>query len=112
MQANATSGWMVVNSKESARTACDRPQSASASKPSTSILMNAGTPYLAISASSVVISTSANSPQCWVSQPGAPSAAATNAEETDDTVGLSELISIRALPGCLPTATTSIVTAL
>ena len=49
---------MVVNSNESARTACDRPDSASASKPSTSILMNAGTPCFAISASSVVTSSS------------------------------------------------------
>src|SRR5215203_7161605 len=110
MQVSATSGWIVVNSNDSARTACDRPDKASASKPSTSILINAGTPCLAISASSVVTSTSTNSLQRWFSQPGALPAAATNADETDDTVGLSELISIRALPGFPPTAAASIVT--
>src|SRR3954471_8908499 len=110
MQASATSGWMVVNSNESARTACDKPDSASASNPSTSILMKAGAPCLAISISSVVTSTSANSPQCWVSQPEAPCAASTNAVEAVETVGLSTLISIRTLPGCAPTATASIDT--
>src|SRR6476661_1815931 len=104
MQASATSGCMVVNSNDSACTARERPDSASASKPSTSILMNAGTPCLTISASSVVTSTSADSLQRCVSQPGAPSAAATNAGEIDDTVGLSALIRSRALPGCAPTA--------
>ena len=39
MQACATSRWMVVNSNDSAGTGCVRPASASASKPSTSILM-------------------------------------------------------------------------
>ena len=58
MQASATSRWMVVNSNDSACTACDSPDSASASKPSTSILMKAGTPCLSISASSVVTGTS------------------------------------------------------
>src|SRR6187431_2358318 len=110
MQASPMSRWIVVNSNESAGTDCDRPDRASASKPSTSILMNAGTPCLAINASSVVTATSAVSLQRWVSQPGAPCAASTNAGETDDTVGLSTLISMRALPGSRPTASASIAT--
>jgi hypothetical protein len=48
---------MVVNSKESARTGVLSPASTSASKPSTSILMKAGVPCAAISASSVVCGT-------------------------------------------------------
>src|SRR6478736_5852949 len=110
MQASPTSRWMVVNSNEIACTACDRPDSASASKPSTSILMNAGTPCLAINPSSVVTATSRVSLQRCVCQPGAPCADSTKAGEIDDTVGLSTLINMRVLPGSRPTANASIAT--
>ena len=42
----ATSRWMVVNSNDSAATGCVSPASASASNPSTSILMKDGMPWL------------------------------------------------------------------
>src|SRR5258708_39272064 len=72
MQASATSRWIVVNSKDSALTACVSPCSASCSKPSTSILMKAGAPYLPISASSVVTGTGTALIQRRLYQPRAP----------------------------------------
>ena len=53
---------------------------------------------------------SADPVQRCVSQPGASRAASTKAEEKDETVGLSALIIMRALPGSRPTATSSIAT--
>src|SRR4051812_33365020 len=107
MQASATSRWIVVNSNESALTTRVSPCSASASKPSTSILMNAGTPYLPISASSVVIGTCTDLVQRCVSQPGASRAASTNPDDAVETVGLSTLIVIAVVPTLRPTATAS-----
>src|SRR3979490_3436230 len=110
MQASATSRWIVVNSNDSALTACESPCSASCSRPSTSILMKAGAPYLPISASSVVTGTGTALIQRCVSQPGASRAALTNSRDAVETVGLSALISIVVVPTLQPTATASIAT--
>src|SRR5713101_5001508 len=105
MHAAATSRWMVVNSNDSAGGGRVKPASASASKPSTSILMNAGLPCRAQSAWSVVTGTRTVLLQVCPSQPGAPSAAATNAGEAVDTVGLSTLTLSSTVPASRPTAT-------
>src|SRR5258708_5668898 len=110
MQASATSRWMVVNSNDSALTGRDSPASASASNPSTSILMKEGLPCLPISASSVVTGTSTDPVQRWLSQPGASRAAPTNATEAVETVGLSALIIMLVEPAERPTAAASIAT--
>src|SRR5713101_6516468 len=112
MQARATSRWIVVNSNDSTLTACVSPRSASCSKPSTSILMKAGTPYLPISASSVVTGTVTALIQRWVSQPGASRAALTNSRDAVETVGLSALIIMLVAPTLRPTATGSIATSM
>src|SRR4249920_3849366 len=101
---------MIVNSNDSALTARESPCSASASKPSTSILMKAGTPCLPISASSVVTGTGTDLVQRCVSQPGASRAALTNAGDAVETVGLSTLIITQAVPILPPTAAASIAT--
>src|SRR5262249_56167050 len=72
--------------------------------------MDDGRPCRSISASSVVTAASVDLVQRCVSQPGASRAASTNAEENDDTVGLSTLIIMRALPCSRPTAACSIAT--
>src|SRR6267378_1299086 len=110
MQASATWRWIIVNSKDSALTACVSPCSASSSKPSTSILMKAGAPYFSISTSSVVTGTGTALVQRCVSQPGASRAALTNSGDAVETVGLSALISIVVVPTLQPTATDSIAT--
>src|SRR6266436_8973313 len=110
MQASATSRWMVVNSNDSALTARVSPASASASNPSTSILMKAGLPCLLISASSVVTGTSTDLVQRWVSQPGASRAAPMKAGDAVETVGLSALIIMLVEPATRPTAAASIAT--
>src|SRR3546814_18019598 len=46
-----------IYSNDKAAMGWDKPRSTSSSKPSTSILQNAGTPYFAISSSSVVTGT-------------------------------------------------------
>ena len=102
---------MVVNSNDSAGTARVRPANASASKPSTSILMNTGMPWRAINASSVVSGTRMVRVQACPSQPGAPSAARTNAGDAVDTVGLARLSSRSTVPALRPTACGSITTA-
>jgi hypothetical protein len=89
---------MVVNSKDSAGRARDRPASTLSSKPSTSILANAGVPNWAISVSSVVHGTSTSASQSWPSQPPAPSAARMKSAEAVETVGLAELIRKASLP--------------
>src|SRR5258705_12022879 len=110
MQASATWRWIIVNSNDSALTACVSPSSASASKPSTSILMKAGAPYFSISTSSVVSGTGTALIQRCVSQPGASRPALTNSRDAVETVGLSALISIVVVPTLQPTATASIAT--
>src|SRR5450631_757278 len=102
MQASPTWRWMIVNSNDSA----------SSSKPSTSILMKAGAPYLPISASSVVTGTGTDLIQRWVSQPSASRAALTNSRDAVETVGLSALIIMLVAPMLRPTATGSIATSM
>ena len=77
---------MVVNSNDSAATGRERPASASASKPSTSILMNAGIPCRAISASSVVAGTLIDFVHRCSRQPAASFAAMMNSVEAVETV--------------------------
>ena len=72
--------------------------------------MKAGTPCLAINASSVVTGTSIELFHRCVSQPGASRAALMNAGDAVETVGLSALIMMLVVPIPLPTATASIVT--
>src|ERR1700675_3994207 len=110
MQASATWRCMMVNSNDSALTATESPSSACSSKPSTSILMKAGTPYLPISASSVVTGTGTDLIQRCVSQPCASRAALTNSHDAVETVGLSALIIMLVAPTPRPTATGSIAT--
>src|SRR5450432_2028783 len=112
MQASPTWRWMIVNSNDSALTATESPCSASSSKPSTSILMKAGAPYLPISASSVVTGTGTDLIQRWVSQPSASRAALTNSRDAVETVGLSALIIMLVAPMLRPTATGSIATSM
>src|SRR4030088_3346372 len=75
MHAAATPRRMVVNSNDSAAEGRVSPASASASEPSTSILMKAGVPWRVNSASSVVTGTRMVLVHAWPSQPEAPSAA-------------------------------------
>src|ERR1044072_1198481 len=98
MQAKATSRWIVVNSNDSAADGCESPARASASKPSTSILMKAGWPWRAINISSVVIGTRKRLVQAWPSQPGARVAAAMKSPDPVETVGVSILILISREP--------------
>src|SRR6476661_6794220 len=84
MHAAATPRRMVVNSNDSAADGRVSPASASASDPSTSILMKAGVPCWTNNASSVVTGTRMVLVQAWPSQPGAPSAALRNASEAVD----------------------------
>src|SRR6185312_13088264 len=110
MQATATSRWIVVNSYDSDATLCVNPASASPSNPSTSILMNAGSPCAAISASSVVTGTSTEPSQIWSSQPAAPCAASTNAADAVETVGLAVFSLMVSVPLLRPTALASMTT--
>src|SRR5258708_39495442 len=105
------SRWIVINSNDKAATPPDRPASASNSNPSTSSLRKDGTPCASINASSVVTATSTDSLQDSPSQPTASRAAAMNASERVEIVGLSVLILIVALPGVWPIADGTSVTA-
>src|SRR5262245_61088058 len=111
MQIAATPGWRVVNSNESVGDGQVNPASASASEPSTSILMNAAAPCRKTSVSRVVTGTSIVVVQACPSQPGAPSAALRKGSEAVETVGLSRLRLNAAVPASRPTATGSITTA-
>ena len=91
---------MVVNSNDSAATGCVSPISTSSSKPSTSILMKAGTPCSAISASSVVIGTRIDLvPDAGPASRGASCAASMKASEAVEMVGLSVLTISRDVAG-------------
>src|SRR5438477_8588215 len=105
MHVAATAGWIVVNSNDSVGQGQLNPANASASEPSTSILMNAAAPCRETSVSRVVTGTSMVVVHACPSQPGAPSAARRNASEAVETVGLSTLRLNAAIPASRPTAT-------
>ena len=99
-----TSRWIVVNSKESFGQRLCQPRKYVSSKPSTSILANAGAPCSATSASRVVHGTSMALSHTCPSQPPAPSAAWMKSAEAVDTVGFAELICSVSLPEVAPHA--------
>src|SRR5215472_1485899 len=102
---------MVVNSNDSAGSGRVRPANTAASNPSTSILANAGSPYSAMSASSVVQGASTVVSHACPSQPPAPAAAATKSAEAVVTVGLVEFTCSVTAPGRSAHAEASTVTA-
>src|SRR5262245_8485563 len=102
---------MVVNSNDSAGDGRVSPANASASEPSTSILMKAGSPYRVSRPSSVMAGTRMVLVQACPSQPGAPLAARRKSSDAVDTVGLSTLSLKSSIVALRPTATGSIATA-
>lgn len=92
-----------VNSSESARTGCESPLMTGYSDPSTSILMNAGTPWSAISRSSVVTDTARLRPhRCSRNLPLFVTASI-HSFESEESV-LASLIMISAAPCVAPSA--------
>jgi hypothetical protein len=72
--------------------------------PSTSILTKAGSPWVAMSRSSVVAGTSSRALQSTQAKPGTRRASAMKADEPVVTVGVRGLTCSTTVPGRAPTA--------
>src|SRR5918992_897628 len=94
-------------SNDRALSGYDRPRSTSSSAPSTSILQKAGSPYRAISSSSVVTDTGMPRSQVTPENPGVAPTAAIQSAERLVTVGVRSLTNRVRGPGAAPTAFSS-----